>query len=61
MDVDGAFQILRRAARSNRMKLHDLALDVVGSSRTPRAVELELVRGRRVKQPFPAPASDRVH
>jgi anti-sigma B factor antagonist len=34
-DVDAAFRLLRRGARSNRMKLHDLAARVVASPETP--------------------------
>jgi AmiR/NasT family two-component response regulator len=44
LDVERAFDALRAAARSNRMRLHDLAASVVTSPRTPRAVERELVR-----------------
>ena len=35
VDPDQAFQILRRGARSNRMRIHDLARRVVGSRTTP--------------------------
>jgi ANTAR domain len=35
VDMDKAFQLLRRAARSNRMLLHDLARRVVHSPQTP--------------------------
>jgi AmiR/NasT family two-component response regulator len=34
-DVDAAFRLLRRGARSNRMKLRDLAARVVASRQTP--------------------------
>ena len=57
MDLDRAFDVLRRAARSNRLKLQVLAARVVESPRTPTVIELELVRGRAVKGPFPAPPS----
>jgi hypothetical protein len=40
IDVDAAFRLLRRAARSNRIRLHDLARLVVESPETPS----ELVR-----------------
>jgi AmiR/NasT family two-component response regulator len=60
MDVDRAFDVLRRAARSNRVKLHVLAERVVEGRRTPAAIELELVRGRSVRGPFPAPPADAV-
>jgi hypothetical protein len=33
--VDDAFRILRRAARSNRVRIHDLAARVVASRETP--------------------------
>lgn len=35
VDMDKAFQLLRRGARSNRMRLHDLARRVVESPQTP--------------------------
>lgn len=44
LPVEGAFDTLRRAARSNRIKLRDLATAVVTSSRTPAAVEAELAK-----------------
>jgi AmiR/NasT family two-component response regulator len=34
-DVDSAFRLLRRGARSNRMRLRDLASRVVASPETP--------------------------
>jgi len=34
-DIDAAFRLLRRGARSNRIKLHDLAERVVASPETP--------------------------
>ena len=37
--VDAAFDVLRRAARSNRMKLRTLAERVVASPTTPREIE----------------------
>jgi hypothetical protein len=36
--VDEAFAMLRRGARTNRLRLHDLAAQVVGSPRTPDAL-----------------------
>jgi ANTAR domain len=36
--IDGAFEVLRRAARTNRLKLHDLAREVVASRETPPAI-----------------------
>ena len=47
LDVDSAFEVLRGAARSNRVRIHELAAAVVSSPRTPTAIELELVQGRR--------------
>ena len=38
LDVDEAFDVLRAAARRNRLKLRELAADVVSSRETPRAV-----------------------
>jgi ANTAR domain len=35
IDIDDAFRILRRAARSNRMRIHDLAARVIASPQTP--------------------------
>ena len=40
LGVDEAFQLLRRAARSSRVRIHDLARDVVGSRETPDAIAL---------------------
>jgi hypothetical protein len=40
IDVDAAFRLLRRGARSNRIRLHELARRVVESPETPS----ELVR-----------------
>ena len=45
LDVEEAFELIRRSARSNRMRVHDLSADVVASPRTPDAIERELVRG----------------
>ena len=39
-----AFELLRRAARSEGMRLHDLAADVVGGAQTPPPVARELRR-----------------
>jgi AmiR/NasT family two-component response regulator len=57
VDLDRAFSVLRGAARSNRMKIHELAQAVVTSPRTPTPIEVELARGRVVRRPFPASAS----
>jgi len=61
MDIGQAFELLRRAARSQRVRIHELAARVVSSPRTPSAVELEMVRGRALRGPFPAPSPDAVH
>lgn len=42
-DPDAAFEVLRRAARNRRMKIHDLARAVVESRETP--AEIAEVRG----------------
>jgi AmiR/NasT family two-component response regulator len=47
LDVPEAFQLLRRSARSNRMRLHDLAARVVDSRQTPPEIEQTLARGSR--------------
>ena len=39
--VDPAFELLRRAARSNRMRIHDLARRVVEERETPAEIEFE--------------------
>jgi AmiR/NasT family two-component response regulator len=39
LSVDQAFKLLRRAARSKRRKLHDLALEVTRSGTTPPEIE----------------------
>jgi AmiR/NasT family two-component response regulator len=39
LDVPEAFQLLRTSARSNRMRLHDLAARVVESRETPPEIE----------------------
>lgn len=44
LPMDEAFAVLRRAARSNRVRIHELAEAVVTSPRTPTAIELELLR-----------------
>jgi AmiR/NasT family two-component response regulator len=35
LECDTAFELLRRGARSNRMRIHDLAAATVASSQTP--------------------------
>jgi hypothetical protein len=44
LDMDGAFALLRYAARGERMKLHDLAQAVVDNDETPGAVIRALAR-----------------
>ena len=39
VDVHEAFQVLRASARSNRIRLHDLAARVVESRQTPREID----------------------
>jgi AmiR/NasT family two-component response regulator len=48
--IDEAFEVLRRAARSNRMQIHELARRVVWEESTPMEVALTMakeVSGRR--------------
>lgn len=47
VDVHEAFQVLRMSARSNRMRLHDLAASVVEKRETPPEVEQQLARRSR--------------
>jgi AmiR/NasT family two-component response regulator len=35
IDVEDAFRLMRRAARSNRLRIHDLAARVIASPTTP--------------------------
>lgn len=42
--VDVAFELLRRAARSSQLRLHDLAADVVAANETPLAIQRERER-----------------
>jgi hypothetical protein len=44
--VEEAFRILRRSARSNRMKLHDLAARVVETPTTPEEIHTPTLNGR---------------
>jgi AmiR/NasT family two-component response regulator len=39
LDVDEAFELLRRASRSNRVRIHDLAARVVATKTTPPEIE----------------------
>jgi AmiR/NasT family two-component response regulator len=47
LDVHQAFVLLRASARSNRMRLRDLATRVVESRETPPEIEQALVRSAR--------------
>lgn len=47
LDVHDAFDVLRTSARSNRMRLHDLAARVVESRQTPPEIEQTLSRSSR--------------
>jgi hypothetical protein len=48
VDVHEAFQVLRLSARSNRIRLRDLATQVVESRKTPPEIE-EIRLGRRAR------------
>jgi AmiR/NasT family two-component response regulator len=47
VSIDNAFTLLRRAARSRQMRIHDLAAQVVDARATPPAVAREVARLRR--------------
>ena len=55
LTMDEAFESLRRAARSNRMRIHELAGAVVTSPRTPAAIERERRRAEISHRPFARP------
>ena len=44
LDMDGAFMLLRYAARSARMKLHDLAVALVEQDETPEPIARAVAR-----------------
>ena len=44
LPMDGAFDLLRRSARSNRVQIHDLAARVVEEESTPMEVALTLAK-----------------
>src|ERR671934_856739 len=48
LEIPDAFDLLRRSARSNRIRLHDLAARVVGSHVTPPEIE-EIRLGSRAR------------
>jgi AmiR/NasT family two-component response regulator len=39
--IEEAFELLRRAARSSRTRIHDLAGEIIVSRRSPDAIEFE--------------------
>ena len=56
LDMEGAFALLRYAARGERMKLHDLAQAVVDSAETPEPVIRALARHSSVLRGAPRAA-----
>jgi hypothetical protein len=48
LDVDEAFQLIRRAARSNRMKLYDLVAAIRPGQETPPELAALIAAERRV-------------
>ena len=57
LDVETAFELLRRAARHDRIKIHDLAADVVASRTTPPSILAVLDQQRSIAR---SPAADKV-
>ncbi len=51
LEFEHAFELLRRAARSNRLRLHTLAASVTPGAATPREVEELLSLGSRPLAP----------
>ena len=49
IDVDAAFGILRHAARSHRLKLHEVAARVVNERVTPAPVVVAIARESRMR------------
>jgi len=47
LEPDRAFEVMRRAARSNRMTLRDLAAQVLASHKTPWEIAAQLDGARR--------------
>jgi ANTAR domain len=47
LDIDTAFDLLRGAARHDRIKIHDLAAEVVRSKSTPPSIASMLEQQRR--------------
>jgi hypothetical protein len=58
LDMEGAFALLRYAARGERMKLHDLAQAVIDNDETPEPVIRALARHASVLGS--APRADRI-
>jgi hypothetical protein len=50
LTVDDAFLILRRSARSARVRIHDLAGEVAHSRETPQAVLRGMTRESRLSE-----------
>jgi AmiR/NasT family two-component response regulator len=44
IDIEAAFVLLRNAARSSRVRIHDLAREIVASRVSPEAIELERLK-----------------
>jgi AmiR/NasT family two-component response regulator len=49
VDVDTAWELLRRAARHDRIKIHDLATEVVESRSTPASITSILEQQRAAR------------
>jgi AmiR/NasT family two-component response regulator len=45
LSMDDAFEVMRGAARSNRMRMHDLARRVVTEEETPQEIASRIRRG----------------
>ena len=50
LGLDDAFQLIRRAARTNRMKLHDLVLAIKPGQDTPPELAAVISDGKRVSR-----------
>jgi AmiR/NasT family two-component response regulator len=48
LELEQAFEVLRRAARSHRMRIHELARRVVTSAETPPELVTQLNGGSRL-------------
>ena len=49
LTVDDGFLLLRRSARTERVKIHDLARDIVSRRETPTAVSRAMASNRRIR------------